>query len=144
MQRRRLIRHSWSSGKWKRHPTCPKRQVKIILWYVQFLKSKMINIKLFSVGSHGEFYLNNWILTNFEVCLPITFITTSILTNFEVCLPITFITTSILTNFEVVMGKHTSKLVRIDVVMNVMGKHTSKLVRIDVVMNYVIYYESFL
>jgi hypothetical protein len=43
-----------------------------------------------------------------------------------------------------VMGKHTSKLVRIDVVMNVMGKHTSKLVRIDVVMNYVIYYESFL
>ena len=43
-----------------------------------------------------------------------------------------------------VMGKHTSKLVRIDVVMNVMGKHTSKLVRIDVIMNYVIYYESFL
>jgi hypothetical protein len=42
------------------------------------------------------------------------------------------------------MGKHTSKLVRIDVVMNVMGKHTSKLVRIDVIMNYVIYYESFL
>jgi hypothetical protein len=43
----------------------------------------------------------NTILTNFEVCLPITFITTSILTNFEVCLPITFITTLILTNFEV-------------------------------------------
>jgi hypothetical protein len=30
-----------------------------------------------------------------------------------------------------VMGKHTSKLVRIDVVMNVMSKHTSKLVRIQ-------------
>jgi hypothetical protein len=45
-------------GKWKRHPTCPIGQVKMILWYVQFLKSKMINIELFSVGSHGEFYLN--------------------------------------------------------------------------------------
>ena len=30
----------------------------MILWYVQFLKSKMINIELFSVGSRGEFYLN--------------------------------------------------------------------------------------
>jgi hypothetical protein len=30
----------------------------MILWYVQFLKSKMINIELFSVGSHGKFYLN--------------------------------------------------------------------------------------
>ena len=51
-----------SSGKWKRHPTCPIGQVKMILWYVQFLKSKMINIELFSVGtqseSRGEFYLN--------------------------------------------------------------------------------------
>jgi hypothetical protein len=45
-------------GKWKRHPTCPIGQVKMILWYVQFLKSKMINIELFSVGSRGEFYLN--------------------------------------------------------------------------------------
>jgi hypothetical protein len=47
-----------AQGKWKRHPTCPIGQVKMILWYVQFLKSKMINIELFSVGSHGEFYLN--------------------------------------------------------------------------------------
>ena len=55
-----IARGKWnaSSGKWKRHPTCPKGQVKIILWYVQFLKSKMINIK-FSVGSRGEFYLTN-------------------------------------------------------------------------------------
>ena len=55
-----IARGKWnaSSGKWKRHPTCPKGQVKIILWYVQFLKSKMINIE-FSVGSRGEFYLNN-------------------------------------------------------------------------------------
>jgi hypothetical protein len=30
----------------------------MILWYVQFLKSKMINIELFSDGSRGEFYLN--------------------------------------------------------------------------------------
>ena len=45
-------------GKWKQHPTCPIGQVKMILWYVQFLKSKMINIELFSVGSRGEFYLN--------------------------------------------------------------------------------------
>jgi hypothetical protein len=45
-------------GKWKRHPTCPIGQVKMILWYVQFLENKMINIELFSVGSHGEFYLN--------------------------------------------------------------------------------------
>jgi hypothetical protein len=45
-------------GKWKRHTTCPIGQVKMILWYVQFLKSKMINIELFSVGSRGEFYLN--------------------------------------------------------------------------------------
>ena len=44
--------------KWKRHPTCPIGQVRMILRYVQFLKSKMINIELFSVGSHGEFYLN--------------------------------------------------------------------------------------
>jgi hypothetical protein len=68
MQRSFLLRHSRlaninntiyaSSGKWKRHPTCPIRQVKMILWYVQFLKSKMINIELFSVGSRGEFYLN--------------------------------------------------------------------------------------
>jgi hypothetical protein len=27
----------------------------MILWYVQFLKSKIINIELFSVGSRGEF-----------------------------------------------------------------------------------------
>jgi hypothetical protein len=47
-----------SSGKWKRHPTCLIGQVKMILWYVQFLKSKMINIELFSVGSRGEFSLN--------------------------------------------------------------------------------------
>jgi hypothetical protein len=47
-----------SSGKWKRHPTCLIGQVKMILWYVQFLKSKIINIELFSVGSRGEFYLN--------------------------------------------------------------------------------------
>ena len=47
-----------SSGKWKRHPTCPIGPVKMILWYVQFLKSKMINIELFSVGSRGDFYLN--------------------------------------------------------------------------------------
>jgi hypothetical protein len=47
-----------SSGKWKRHLKCPIGQVKIILWYVQFLNSKMINIELFSVGSRGEFYLN--------------------------------------------------------------------------------------
>ena len=55
-----IARGKWnaSSGKWKRHPTCPIGQVKIILWYVQFLKSKMINIELFSVGSRGEFYLN--------------------------------------------------------------------------------------
>ena len=45
-------------GKLKRHPTCPIEQVKMILWYVQFLKSKKINIELFSVGSRGEFYLN--------------------------------------------------------------------------------------
>ena len=44
--------------KWKQHPTCPIGQVKMILWYVQFLKSKMINIELFSVGSRCEFYLN--------------------------------------------------------------------------------------
>jgi hypothetical protein len=55
-----IARGKWnaSSGKWKRHPTCPIRQVKMILWYVQFLKSKMINIELFSVGSRAEFYLN--------------------------------------------------------------------------------------
>jgi hypothetical protein len=55
-----IARGKWnaSSGKWKRHPTCPIGQVKIILWYVQFLKSKMINIELFSVGSHDKFYLN--------------------------------------------------------------------------------------
>jgi hypothetical protein len=45
-------------GKWKRNPTCPIGQVKMILWYVQFLNSKMINIELFSVGSRDEFYLN--------------------------------------------------------------------------------------
>jgi hypothetical protein len=41
-----IARGKWnaSSGKWKRHPTCPIGQVKMILWYVQFLKSKMINI----------------------------------------------------------------------------------------------------
>jgi hypothetical protein len=33
-------------------------QLKIILWYVQFLKSKMITIE-FSVGSRDEVYLNN-------------------------------------------------------------------------------------
>jgi hypothetical protein len=38
--------------------TCSIGQVKMILLYVQFLKSKMINIELFSVGSLGEFYLN--------------------------------------------------------------------------------------
>ena len=55
-----IARGKWnaSSGKWKRHPTCPIGQVKMILWYVQFFKSKMINIELFSVGSRGEFYLN--------------------------------------------------------------------------------------
>jgi hypothetical protein len=55
-----IARGKWnaSSGNWKRHPTCSIGQVKIILWYVQFLKSKMINIELFSVGSRGEFYLN--------------------------------------------------------------------------------------
>jgi hypothetical protein len=55
-----IARGKWnaSSGKWKRHPTCPIGQVKMILWYVQFLKSKMINIELFSVGSRGELYLN--------------------------------------------------------------------------------------
>jgi hypothetical protein len=42
----------------KRHQTCPIGQVKMILWYVQFLKSKMINIELFSVGSRGKYYLN--------------------------------------------------------------------------------------
>ena len=47
-----------SSGKWKRHPTWPIGQAKMILWYVEFLKSKMINIELFSVGSCDEFYLN--------------------------------------------------------------------------------------
>ena len=46
-----------SRGKWKRHQTCPIGQVKKILWYVQFLKSKIINIELFSVGSRCEFYL---------------------------------------------------------------------------------------
>jgi hypothetical protein len=45
-------------GKWKRHPTSPIGQVKMILWYVQFLKSKMINIELFSVGNRCKFYLN--------------------------------------------------------------------------------------
>ena len=45
-------------GKWKWHPTCPIGSVKMILWYVQFLKSKMINIELFSVGSRSKFYLN--------------------------------------------------------------------------------------
>ena len=56
-----IARGKWntSSGKWKWHPTCLKGQVKIILWYVQFPKSKMINIELFSVESRGEFYLNN-------------------------------------------------------------------------------------
>ena len=55
-----IARGKWnaSSGKWKRHPSCPIGQVKMILWYVQFLKSKMINIELFSVGSRGEFYLS--------------------------------------------------------------------------------------
>ena len=45
-------------GKWKRHPTCPIGQVKMILWYVQFLNSKMINIELFTVGSRDKFYIN--------------------------------------------------------------------------------------
>jgi hypothetical protein len=55
-----IARGKWNAslGKWKRHPTCPIGQVKMILWYVQFLKSKMINIELFSVGSRDEFYLN--------------------------------------------------------------------------------------
>jgi hypothetical protein len=55
-----IARGKWnaSSGRWKRHPTCPIGQVKMILWYVQFLKSKMINIELFSVGSRNKFYLN--------------------------------------------------------------------------------------
>jgi hypothetical protein len=55
-----IARGKWnaSSGKWKRHPTCPIGQAKMILWYVQLLKSKMINIELFSVGSRDEFYLN--------------------------------------------------------------------------------------
>ena len=55
-----------SLGKWKRHPTCPIRQVKMFLWYVQFLKSKMINIELFSVGSRGKFYLN---IASYASCL---------------------------------------------------------------------------
>jgi hypothetical protein len=38
----------------------------MILWYVQFLKSKMINIELFSVGSRGEFYLN---ITSYVSCI---------------------------------------------------------------------------
>ena len=45
-------------GKWKWHPTCPIGQVKMILWYVQFLKSKMINIEVFSVGSHIASYVS--------------------------------------------------------------------------------------
>jgi hypothetical protein len=64
-----IARGKWnaSSGKWKRHPTCPIGQVKMILWYIQFLKSKMINIELFSVGSRDEFYLNiaSYILRHF-------------------------------------------------------------------------------
>ena len=63
-----IARGKWnaSSGKWKQHPTCPIGQVKMILWYVQFLKSKMINIGLFSVGSRGEFYLN---ITSYVSCI---------------------------------------------------------------------------
>jgi hypothetical protein len=75
-----------SSGKWKRHPTCPMGQVKIILWYVQFLKSKMINIKLFSVGSRGEFYLNN---ASYISCIFTPFCFTSeraIYGNHRICL----------------------------------------------------------
>ena len=53
-------------GKWKRYPTCPIGQVKMILWYVQFLKSKMINIELFSVGSRGKFYLN---IASYVLCI---------------------------------------------------------------------------
>jgi hypothetical protein len=53
-------------GKWKWHPTCPIGQVKMILWYAQFLKSKMINIELFSVGSRGEFYLN---IASYVLCI---------------------------------------------------------------------------
>jgi hypothetical protein len=53
-------------GKWKWHLTCPIGQVKMILWYAQFLKSKMINIELFSVGSRGEFYLN---IASYVLCI---------------------------------------------------------------------------
>ena len=69
-----IARGKWnaSSGKWKRHPTCPIGQVKMILWYVQFLKSKMINIELFSVGSCDEFYLNIVYFTPFCIILLIT------------------------------------------------------------------------
>jgi hypothetical protein len=45
---------------------CVFMQVKMILWYVQFLKSKMINIELFSVGSQDEFYLN---ITSYVLCI---------------------------------------------------------------------------
>ena len=50
-----IARGKWnaSSGKWKRHPTSENDSV-----LCSFLKSKMINIELFSVGSRGEFYLN--------------------------------------------------------------------------------------
>ena len=70
-----IARGKWnaSSGKWKRHPTCPIRQVKMILWYVQFLKSKMINIELFifSVGSRCEFYLN---IASYVSCILLHFV----------------------------------------------------------------------
>jgi hypothetical protein len=60
-------------------PTCPIGQVKMILWYVQFLKSKMINIELFSVGSHGEFYLN---ITLYVSCILCHFVSIHIRDNF--------------------------------------------------------------
>ena len=58
-------------GKWKWHPTCPIRSVKMILWYVQFLKSKMINIELFSVGSRSKFYLN---IASYVSCILLHFV----------------------------------------------------------------------
>ena len=43
----------------------------MILRYVQFLKSKMINIELFSVGSRGEFYLN---IASYASCILCHFV----------------------------------------------------------------------
>jgi hypothetical protein len=46
---------------------------KMILWYVQFLKNKMINIELFSVGSRSKFYLN---IASYVSCILRHFATT--------------------------------------------------------------------